>query len=224
MTSPSLRRWALGMTCAATAGIGFGGCQPDAGQTEEAAGGRLAPYRGVALPAPLEKPRFTLTDTEGRPYDFRERTEGDVTLLFFGYTSCPDICPVHLTNLGEVLRSLPGEVRSRVKVVFVSVDPERDAPERIGEWLQAFDRGLDSTFVGLTGTPAQLAAASSCCSAARSSCSSSATSSSDGRGLGKSSRVPPEGRADSLSSRRRAVSVRRGPGGRAACTLIRRAA
>jgi protein SCO1/2 len=102
----------------------------------------------VLLDAPADKPDFTLADTEGRPYDFRARTDGRVTLLFFGYTHCPDVCPIHLANIATVLRDLSYDERQRVAVVFVTTDPERDTPARIREWLDAFD----PTFVGLTGT------------------------------------------------------------------------
>ena len=106
-----------------------------------------SPYRGVVLETPLPRADFTLLDTEGEPFDFRAETEGYLTFLFFGYTYCPDICPVHLANLASVLQGLHWEDRSRVKVVFVSVDPDRDSPERIRQWLDAFDR----SFIGLRG-------------------------------------------------------------------------
>jgi protein SCO1/2 len=96
----------------------------------------------------IPKPEFTLTATDGRPFDFRKETDGFVTLLFFGYTSCPDICPVHLANLGEVLRSTPGEVAGKVKVVFVTTDPDRDSLPVIRAWLDAFN----PRFVGLRGS------------------------------------------------------------------------
>ncbi len=114
-----------------------------------ACGGAPRPdtVRGTALPAPWEKPAFTLTATTGAPYDFRRETEGWVTLLFFGYTHCPDVCPVHMANLAAVLDKAPPDVASRVKVVFVSTDPERDTPERLRRWLD----GFDARFVGLRG-------------------------------------------------------------------------
>ena len=105
-------------------------------------------YRGVVLAAPLAKPDFTLTDTEGRPFDFRQKTDGSLTLLFFGYTNCPDICPVHLGNIHTVLRQMPYDVASRTKVVFVTTDPERDTPAKLRAWLDNFD----SSYVGLRGT------------------------------------------------------------------------
>ena len=103
--------------------------------------------RGTLLPDPWAKPDFVLTDTRGEPFDFRSETDGYVTLLFFGYTYCPDICPVHMANLGAVRRRLPPEVSNRIKVVFVSTDPERDTADRIRGWLDTFDR----SFIGLRG-------------------------------------------------------------------------
>lgn len=105
-------------------------------------------YRGVVLDRPIPKVDFTLLDTEGKPFDFKAETEGYLTLLFFGYTYCPDICPVHLANLAEVLKGMPWEVQSKTRVVFVTIDPARDTPERIRQWLDAFD----SKFIGLTGS------------------------------------------------------------------------
>ena len=104
-------------------------------------------YNGIELKPAKPKQDFTLTDTEGRPFAFRDATDGQVTLLFFGYTACPDVCPVHMANIAAVLERLtPGE-RAQVKVVFVSTDPERDTPERLHSWLAHFD----SAFVGVRG-------------------------------------------------------------------------
>jgi protein SCO1 len=108
--------------------------------------------RGVLLGTPQPKPDFTLTDTGGRPFNLRAETEGKLTLLFYGYTHCPDVCPIHLANIGRVLQGLPSEVTSRIAVVFVTTDPARDTPERIRSWLDNFHRG----FVGLTGTEEEL--------------------------------------------------------------------
>lgn len=107
-----------------------------------------ASLTGVVLVDPVPKPAFTLDDTEGQPFQFLERTEGKLTLLFFGYTHCPDVCPVHMANLAAVLNDLSLETRERIEVVFVTADPERDTPERIREWLNAFDR----RFIGLRGS------------------------------------------------------------------------
>lgn len=119
------------------------------------AAGDGGPYAGRELEEPVARPSFTLTDVEdGEPFHFREETEGEVTLLFFGYTHCPDICPVHMANLAAVLGDLPREVDERIRVVFVSTDPERDTPERIREWLDRFH----PSFVGLRGSREEVTA------------------------------------------------------------------
>lgn len=112
-------------------------------------------YRGVALSTPLAKPALTLTDFNGQPYDFAAQTRDKVALLFFGYTHCPDVCPLHMANIAAVLRRMPAGDRARVVTVFVTTDPERDTPARLKEWLGNFD----ATFVGLTGTKEELARA-----------------------------------------------------------------
>lgn len=104
----------------------------------------------VLDPAP-ERPTTALVDTSGAPFDLRAATEGELTLVFFGYTSCPDICSIQMATLKQALDRL--EVPARV--VFVTTDPERDTPERLREWLDSFDR----SFIGATGTPEAVAAA-----------------------------------------------------------------
>ena len=113
-----------------------------------------ATYRGGLVTPPLPKPRFVLTDTSGAPFDFWKRTEGSVTLLFFGYTYCPDQCPMHMANIGVALKKLPSGIADQVKLVFVTTDPARDTPMELRRWLDNFDKH----FVGLTGTEAALEA------------------------------------------------------------------
>jgi cytochrome oxidase Cu insertion factor (SCO1/SenC/PrrC family)/copper(I)-binding protein len=110
-------------------------------------------FRGVSLSIPIPRPSFTLTDQREQPFDFLRETEGKVALLFFGYTHCPDVCPVHLANIAAVLQRMPQEERNAIRVVFVTTDPKRDTPARIAEWLGA----IDPTFVGLTGDTAEIA-------------------------------------------------------------------
>ena len=110
-------------------------------------------YRGGLVTPPLPKPRFILADTSGRPFDFVEQTNGYVTLLFFGYTFCPDQCPMHMANIGAALKKLP-RIANRVKLVFVTTDPARDTPQLLRRWLDLFDR----RFIGLTGTEAAIEA------------------------------------------------------------------
>ena len=111
-------------------------------------------YRGGLVAPPLLKPRFVLTDTSGAPFDFWNRTQGSVTLLFFGYTYCPDQCPMHMANIGAALKRLPSGMADQVKLVFVTTDPSHDTPAQLRRWLDNFDK----RFVGLTGTEAALAA------------------------------------------------------------------
>jgi protein SCO1 len=118
---------------------------------ERSAGG----YAGVELEHPKPLPPVVLTDLAGRPFDLRAGAAGRVTLLFFGYTHCPDICPVHMANLAAVLRQLPDEVSRRIRVVFVTTDPGRDTPARLARWLGDFS----PEFIGLTGSPKEIARA-----------------------------------------------------------------
>jgi protein SCO1 len=112
-------------------------------------------FRGGLITPPLPKPRFTLTDTSGRPFHFYESTSGYVTLLFFGYTFCPDQCPAHMGNIGAAFKKLPAGIADQVKLVFVTTDPARDTAQVLRRWLDVFDR----RFIGLSGTEAAIAAA-----------------------------------------------------------------
>ena len=105
-------------------------------------------YRGQLFPEPRAKIDFTLSDTEGADFSFRDETDGYVTLLFFGYTHCPDVCPIHMANIAAVLEDFPFELRQQFKVVFVTTDPERDTPKRLRQWLDNFSRD----FIGLRGS------------------------------------------------------------------------
>jgi protein SCO1/2 len=112
-------------------------------------------YSGAIVTPPLPKPRFTLTDTSGTSFDFWARTQGYVTLLFFGYASCPSECPLHVDNIARSLKSVPAGVDEHIKLVFVTTDPGRDTPQGLRSWLDHFDR----RFVGLTGSDAAIEAA-----------------------------------------------------------------
>lgn len=137
---------ALSAVLIVLAGVACGGKDGSA-DLDDATG-----WYGSVLEKPVPKVDFSLRDTEGRPFEFASETEGSLTLLFFGYTNCPDICPIHLASIAAVMRDFPYELRSRIKVVFVSTDPERDTPERLRSWLD----GFDESFVGLLGTVEQV--------------------------------------------------------------------
>jgi protein SCO1/2 len=96
---------------------------------------------------------FELTDTTGKPVT-DETLKGKLRIVYFGFTFCPDICPTELQNITAALDML-GEDAGRFTPVFITVDPERDTREAMGEYLKSFH----PSFVGLTGTPDQIAKA-----------------------------------------------------------------
>lgn len=101
----------------------------------------------TVLDQPFTKPNLVLTDTDGKEYDLREATKGKPTLIYFGYTNCPDVCPLTMSNISLAKRELPKADQDKLQVVFVTTDPERDTPASLGKWLA----GQDSSFTGLTG-------------------------------------------------------------------------
>jgi protein SCO1 len=111
------------------------------------------PQTATILPEARELPAVALVDDAGRELPLAD-PRGKFTLLFFGFTNCPDVCPLTLqllaTTRAELLRRAPQAVP---RVLFVSVDPHRDTPERIAAYLA----GFDAEFVGATATDAELA-------------------------------------------------------------------
>ncbi|MEU3530689.1 MULTISPECIES: SCO family protein [Streptomyces] len=102
----------------------------------------------TVLDQPWDKPGLVLTDTHGKKYDLRKETQGHPTLLYFGYTHCPDICPTTMSNIAVAAqKSLTPAQRADLRVVFVTTDPGRDTPAALGSWL----KGIDPRFIGLTG-------------------------------------------------------------------------
>lgn len=91
---------------------------------------------------------FRLTDHRGQVRTLADY-KGKVVTLFFGYTQCPDVCPTNLLNMAQVMRELGAEA-DKVQVLFVTIDPERDTPELLAQYVPAFD----PRFVGLYGDPA----------------------------------------------------------------------
>lgn len=104
----------------------------------------------VAQPAAIGGP-FQLTDQNGKAVTDKN-LKGKPTLIFFGYTHCPDVCPTSLFELSEVLRAM-GKDADKVNAVFISVDPERDTPATMKDYLSSFDPHLE----GLSGDPAETA-------------------------------------------------------------------
>ncbi|MYX43719.1 SCO family protein [Streptomyces sp. SID89] len=109
----------------------------------------------TVLDQPFEKPDLVLTDTHGEKYDLRKETAGRPTLIYFGYTHCPDICPLTMSNIAVAKNKLPKAEQDKLRVVFVTTDPARDTPAELGKWLGMMDR----QFIGLTGDFATIQAA-----------------------------------------------------------------
>ncbi|MEU8654335.1 SCO family protein [Streptomyces sp. NPDC048737] len=101
----------------------------------------------TVLDQPFTKPDLVLTDTQGKPYDLRKETAGRPTLVYFGYTHCPDVCPLTMNNIAVAKKQLPKADQDALRVVFVTTDPDRDTPAALGAWL----KGIDSQVIGLTG-------------------------------------------------------------------------
>jgi protein SCO1/2 len=123
------------------------------------AAGTASGFKGVGLDPAQPRPSFTLSDTKGKLFSFADRTGGHPTLLFFGYTNCPDVCPTTLFDIGSALRTLPTALQKQTYVVFVTTDIKRDTGPVIAKWLSNFTDGVSATFVGLRGTQVQIDAA-----------------------------------------------------------------
>jgi protein SCO1/2 len=135
------RRGVLGLALAALVSAGCDRLLP----------GQSTPFNGVDITGSDLGPDFRLADHNGKERtlaDFR----GKAVVLFFGYTHCPDVCPTTLSDLANALRSL-GPDGERVQVLFVTVDPKRDTPELLKNYVPAFN----PTFLGLYGDAAATA-------------------------------------------------------------------
>lgn len=155
--SLTLRLSRLGGVAAAVLGLLAAGC---ASTAEGGDGGVGANGSGVIVSTPKDDsgyhgvedrtydlPDITLTAASGRPFNLARDTNKPVTMVFFGYTHCPDICPTTVANVTQALRQAPEGVRQRVQFLFVTSDPARDTPARLSAWLGRFD----DSHVGLTG-------------------------------------------------------------------------
>jgi protein SCO1/2 len=101
-------------------------------------------FTGSIIDPPTPAADFELTDQYGQPYRLSDQ-RGDFVLIFFGYTNCPDVCPVTLSEYKRIKEGM-GDLADQVQFVFITVDPERDTPERLDFYISNFD----SSFVGLT--------------------------------------------------------------------------
>jgi protein SCO1/2 len=144
--------------CTSSSGSAGAPSQPSS-QTSELTDHSGGSFQGVGLTPAQPRPQFSLTDTAGKPYRFGTATEGRPTLLYFGYTHCPDVCPTTLADITQALQSVPAQIRAATQVVFVTTDVKRDSPAVLGSYLAKFDPGLPNRFVGLTGTQSEIDAA-----------------------------------------------------------------
>jgi protein SCO1/2 len=134
------------LVAAALLALALGACNRSA-----PAGGQEAPLAGARIGGP-----FTLTDQDGKPFS-SEKLKGRYAIVYFGYTFCPDVCPTDMLTLGKGLKTFEKQDAARaakVQPVFITVDPARDTPAILKQFVSAFHPRL----IGLTGTDAQIAA------------------------------------------------------------------
>jgi len=115
----------------------------------ERAAGPAVPFKGVDITGADYGRELALPDVDGRVRKLAD-FKGKAVVMFFGFTHCPDVCPTTMAELADVKRQL-GADGERLQAVFVTVDPERDTPEKLKGYMAAFD----PSFVALRGTPAQ---------------------------------------------------------------------
>jgi protein SCO1/2 len=104
-------------------------------------------FDGSVVPRAYNMPDLTLTDTSGHPFNLRDATSPPVTLVFFGYTNCPDVCSLVMADIATAVGRLDPAVASDVRMLFITTDPARDTPEVLRGYLDRFN----PDFEGLTG-------------------------------------------------------------------------
>lgn len=138
------------------------GCGSGANQSSDNPGGAIIRtpasdpngLRGAVLDHPYALPAKSLTDTNGNEFNLVTSTKKPVTLIFFGYTNCPDVCPTVMADVASALTKLDKSVRDQVQMLFITTDPARDTGPVIRKYLDRFD----PSFVGLTGQLASIKA------------------------------------------------------------------
>lgn len=149
--APARRVIALAFTAAAWLGLGalLTACEPRLGAPKTPA------FSGIDITGAAYGHQLALTDMTGLPRTLADY-RGKVVMLYFGFVQCPDVCPTALSRASEVMQHL-GADAAQVQLLFVTVDPERDTPALLREYMAAFD----PAFVALTGDAAAIQAAAS---------------------------------------------------------------
>ncbi|MEU5975637.1 SCO family protein [Streptomyces sp. NPDC047315] len=152
------KKTALAAALAATAALTLSACSSSSTSGKSSVAEVSVPEAkpGTVLDQPFEKPDLVLTDTKGKPYDLRAETKGKPTLIFFGYTHCPDVCPLTMSNIAMAEKKLSAADQEKLQVVFITTDPERDTPAQLAKWLPGAG---DPSFVGLSGDFTKIQAA-----------------------------------------------------------------
>ncbi|MFJ2718892.1 SCO family protein [Streptomyces sp. NPDC087437] len=138
---------AAALLAAATLTLSACGSGNDGGKPVAVVSEDTSQKAATVLDKPFEKPDLVLTDTQGKQYDLRKETAGHPTLVYFGYTHCPDACPLTMNNIAVAKKALSKAEQDDLRVVFVTTDPDRDTPAELGNWLKM----IDPQFIGLTG-------------------------------------------------------------------------
>ncbi|MGW2897098.1 SCO family protein [Streptomyces sp. NPDC001212] len=138
---------AAALLAAATLTLSACGSGNDGGKPVAVVSEDTSQKAATVLDKPFEKPDLVLTDTQGKQYDLRKETAGHPTLVYFGYTHCPDACPLTMNNIAVAKKALSKAEQDDLRVVFVTTDPDRDTPAELGKWLKM----IDPQFIGLTG-------------------------------------------------------------------------
>ena len=136
------RVWSLG--AAVVAVLALAGC----GGSSSSGG-----FAGDVVDPPFTLPAGSFTDTAGTSYDLAQQAQGHVTVVYFGYTMCPDVCPTTMADLGIALRSLPAKTAADVQVVFVTSDPRRDTTKVMASVARQLRRRAAATSSSGCGPP-----------------------------------------------------------------------
>ncbi|GGF49986.1 hypothetical protein GCM10011519_24990 [Marmoricola endophyticus] len=144
------RRTSLALAAAVVAALALVGCgsttqesgsggSGGAATVEGTGGGSVADRAFSSEPTPKPAPAGTVTNADGSTFSYRSAPKGKLTLVYFGYTNCPDVCPTTMADIASALAKLPDDVADKVDVQLVSTDPRRDTDPQITQWLAGFD-------------------------------------------------------------------------------------